>query len=429
MSPASPSADSAREALAAGTLLALLALASGSSAFSSGTADGGSEKRPFRRHDYRLTFKQPYYFNNTIIPFWETFGSMYVEVGAAPDSGAEGGGKGREEQAEGGRRHPKSLSVRARTPPLLRLCRADTIPSEEYIRLTPSVPGLKGSIWSTYACCPTFERRCRRVGVDRQRLTQCAFSRQPNKHPEWEVEFSVAVFGRGAAGGEGLAFWYTKDRAQDGPVFGSKDKWDGLGIIFDTYDENASVSRQKFALTAVVNPLNVQISHLPCGHTSASPKAEQPFSLRRDQRRNCFRDYRNLHAPLWVRVSYHDKRLAVDIDIDKKGKSYVLCFEGHDISLPTGYYFGLSALAGKYAGEERCARDCIFGYRLVGLFYFVSCSAAHVLSGVLFLRSGVRNGTMDAQTITMRLASTATNLTRKLLPTYVLLTFSGLECA
>jgi len=32
--------------------------------------------------------------------------------------------------------------------------------------------------------------------------------------------------------------WLTKQRAQPGPVFGSTDRFEGLGIFFDTYKNN-----------------------------------------------------------------------------------------------------------------------------------------------------------------------------------------------
>ncbi|KAG5461982.1 MAG: legume-like lectin family-domain-containing protein, partial [Olpidium bornovanus] len=191
-----------------------------------------TQQRPHRRHDYRLTFKQPYYFNNSI-PFFETFGNA--------------------------------------------------IPSEEYIRLAASVPGLKGSIWA----------------------------KDPNKHPEWEVEFSFRASGRGTAGGEGLAFWYTKDRGQEGPIFGSKDKWDGVGIFFDTYDEKAK--RNSPLVYSVINDGNKELA-----------KSSNADQLKLG---SCWRDYRNPVGPVWVRVSYYGKRLAVDIDTVKKGKAYIPCFE------------------------------------------------------------------------------------------------------
>ena len=35
-----------------------------------------------------------------------------------------------------------------------------------------------------------------------------------------------------------MALWLTKQRAIGGPVFGSTDKFEGLGIFFDTYKNN-----------------------------------------------------------------------------------------------------------------------------------------------------------------------------------------------
>ena len=35
-----------------------------------------------------------------------------------------------------------------------------------------------------------------------------------------------------------MAMWITKERAKPGPVFGSTDHFEGLGIFFDTYKNN-----------------------------------------------------------------------------------------------------------------------------------------------------------------------------------------------
>ena len=35
-----------------------------------------------------------------------------------------------------------------------------------------------------------------------------------------------------------MALWVTKDRAQQGPVFGSMDRFEGLGLFIDTYKNN-----------------------------------------------------------------------------------------------------------------------------------------------------------------------------------------------
>ena len=54
----------------------------------------------------------------------------------------------------------------------------------------------------------------------------------------WEVEVEFKIHGSGHLHGDGFALWVTKDRATTGPVFGSKDRFEGLGVFFDTYKNN-----------------------------------------------------------------------------------------------------------------------------------------------------------------------------------------------
>lgn len=42
-------------------------------------------------------------------------------------------------------------------------------------------------------------------------------------------------------GADGMAFWYVNQPKKEGPVFGHKDNWVGLGVIFDTFDNDAQV--------------------------------------------------------------------------------------------------------------------------------------------------------------------------------------------
>jgi hypothetical protein len=88
----------------------------------------------------------------------------------------------------------------------------DVIKAADFIRLAPSVPGSKGHIWSTI----------------------------PNPYEEWEVNFQMKIVGQHVGGGRGMAFWYARDTHQDGPIFGSKDNWNGLGIWFDSSSPKVS---------------------------------------------------------------------------------------------------------------------------------------------------------------------------------------------
>ena len=55
-------------------------------------------------------------------------------------------------------------------------------------------------------------------------------------HFQIEVEFKI--HGPSHLHGDGFAMWLTTQRATNGPVFGSADKFEGLGIFFDTYKNN-----------------------------------------------------------------------------------------------------------------------------------------------------------------------------------------------
>lgn len=56
------------------------------------------------------------------------------------------------------------------------------------------------------------------------------------QHKQVEVEF--AITGTGHLFGDGMGIFFTNQRAQEGPVFGSQDKFEGLGVFIDTYKNN-----------------------------------------------------------------------------------------------------------------------------------------------------------------------------------------------
>ena len=82
--------------------------------------------------------------------------------------------------------------------------------ADQYIRLASDLPSQKGYV----------------------------FSRVPLTATNWEIEVEFKISGRGTLHGDGFAMWITKERAQPGSVFGHTDKFEGLGIFFDTYKNN-----------------------------------------------------------------------------------------------------------------------------------------------------------------------------------------------
>ncbi|KAF9273366.1 hypothetical protein BGZ68_001574 [Mortierella alpina] len=203
-----------------------------------------------RRYDYKQSLKKPFMYNGDI-PYWGQHGNSFVAL--------------------------------------------------DFVRLAPSVPGLKGSVWRS----------------------------SPNEYKEWEVEFSFKAFGQGRVGGKGLAFWYTQERAIEGPVFGSKDMWKGLGVFMDTSDP--ANQRSNSVIYGIMNDGTKKFPANPTANTNS-------FG-------GCLRDYKNSPVPVVVRVSYIGGTLKVSVDTHSKGKKLVTCFEQKDLQLPIGYHFGFSAEA------------------------------------------------------------------------------------
>ncbi|KAI0235389.1 hypothetical protein L0F63_006358 [Massospora cicadina] len=187
---------------------------------------------------------------------------------------------------------------------------------QHYIRLSLSIAGSRGSIWAE----------------------------EPNQFKEWEVEYAFQISGRGPHGKDGLAFWYTQEHNQPGPVLGNRDKWTGLAIFHDTYDK----------VGGAVSPYILGIEN---DGTKEAANVTNILSLMFG---GCFRDFRNSMVPVHVRVTYLEKTLKVAVDSTQNGKSFVPCFERRDINLPTGYYFGLSASSSHPADDHDLFRFSVF---------------------------------------------------------------------
>jgi hypothetical protein len=192
--------------------------------------------------------------------------------------------------------------------------------TKESLRLTPSLPNSKGM-----------------VGIA-----------APNPHSDWIAEFSFTASGKGYMGGEGLAFWYTKDAMVEGPILGSKDHFTGLGLLFNTADQEEH--RFTPVIHAVQNDGTQEFKFLH----------ETEYEHR--SLGSCFRDYRNTPGVVWVRVTYHKQELEVELDIRQDGygipglwynsTGYTKCMEKKDVKLPTGYHFSLSAQTGEHLADD-----------------------------------------------------------------------------
>ena len=101
--------------------------------------------------------------------------------------------------------------------------------------------------------------------------------------------------GRGRIGADGLAFWFTSTKGFEGPVFGSSDKWNGLGIFFDSFDNDNKHNNPY--IMSMLNDGNKVYDHQHDGSTQ--------------QLAGCLRDFRNKPFPVKARIEYFRNVLTV----------------------------------------------------------------------------------------------------------------------
>ena len=96
--------------------------------------------------------------------------------------------------------------------PLLILLTGDAFANEDFVRLTPDRQSKTGGVWNS----------------------------QPMLWKNWEVMVQFNVNGVGQVGADGLAWWLAREVNVLGDFFGFREKFRGIGVAIDTYDNDGS---------------------------------------------------------------------------------------------------------------------------------------------------------------------------------------------
>ncbi|OJD10519.1 hypothetical protein AJ78_08493 [Emergomyces pasteurianus Ep9510] len=182
-----------------------------------------------------------------------------------------------------------------------------------------------------------------RLTPDRQSRQGWLFSRIPLTATNWQIEVEFSIHGEGNLHGDGMAIWLTKERAVKGPVFGFKDKFEGLGVFFDTYKNN----RPSVAFPYVMAMLGDGQTAYDQAHDGKSNELDGCSA----------RGLRGASVPTKARITYfQDKSLSVDLQY-KSDNSWTPCFtveasEERPIKIPTVSYLGISAETGELSDNH-----------------------------------------------------------------------------
>ncbi|KAJ3125304.1 hypothetical protein HK098_000368 [Nowakowskiella sp. JEL0407] len=170
-----------------------------------------------------------------------------------------------------------------------------------------------------------------RLTQDRQSKQGWLWSKIPLSASSWIVEFEFKVHGDSPLAGDGFAFWYTQLREVEGPVFGSVDKFTGLGVFFDTYAN--SRPKHLFPYISVM---------LGDGKTIYSHQDDgQPNEIG-----GCTADFRAKEWPTKAKVKYVENGY-LQIQTNFRGNDeWEDCVIIPHIELPKLGYIGFSAATG-----------------------------------------------------------------------------------
>jgi mannose-binding lectin 2 len=176
--------------------------------------------------------------------------------------------------------------------------------TNKHIRLTRPVPSQMGWLWS----------------------------RLPLSATNYVIEVEFKISGESThLFGDGLAVWITRTRAEPGPVFGSRDKFDGLGIFLDTY-ANAR------------HPYN--FPRITAMHGDGKTEYDYGNDGEKNSIGACSANFRRTNVATKLKITYL-KDTFLDVKIQHKAwDEWSDCFTINGISLPTSPYLGFSAMTG-----------------------------------------------------------------------------------
>ncbi|KAK2166726.1 hypothetical protein LSH36_36g05005 [Paralvinella palmiformis] len=156
-----------------------------------------------------------------------------------------------------------------------------------------------------------------RLTSDHQSRRGSVWNNVPNRLRDWEMHVQFKVHG---------------------DVFGSKDKFHGLGIFMDTYsNHNGPHNHGHPYISAMVNNGTFSYDHDRDGtHTELA---------------GCESQFRKVPHDTFIAIRYESNQLTVSTDIEGKN-NWKECFSVAGVRLPTGYYFGASAATGDLADNH-----------------------------------------------------------------------------
>lgn len=194
-----------------------------------------------------------------------------------------------------------------------------------------------------------------RLTSDAQGHRGWLINRVPVTFRAWSVLMKFRVSGQSAQlFGDGLALWLVENPDhREGAVFGREDKWNGLAVTFDTFQNLDKSHHQKHPYVSAV--LNDGTRHYEPdeGNSPSEAKRGKHVIPGRDEGSGCSFDFRFSEARddfsvtngTWAHVVHDGERLRVSLR-QSGGSFWTECIDFAMAPLKGEHFFGLSAATG-----------------------------------------------------------------------------------
>lgn len=171
-----------------------------------------------------------------------------------------------------------------------------------------------------------------RLTQDKPHQIGWLWSRLPVTSPSFEISFEFRIDGHAPTTyGDGLAMWLTQERAQSGPVFGSKDYFTGLGIFFDTFAN----ARHPYSFPRIMAMQGNGVE----SYRGSKDGAGQELA-------GCSLDIRRAKVATKARLTMvQDVFLELKLQY-QEWDEWEECFKLENVKIPSNPYLGFSALTG-----------------------------------------------------------------------------------
>ncbi|KAG5659039.1 hypothetical protein KAF25_007592 [Fusarium avenaceum] len=178
-----------------------------------------------------------------------------------------------------------------------------------------------------------------RLTSDRPSQSGWMYSRVPLTATNWQVEVEFKISGKNQLYGDGFAMWITRQRAQQGTVFGGPDNFEGLGIFIDTYKNNRP---------GVVFP------YVMAMYGDGKTSYDKSNDGKHTELAGCSaRGIRHSSVPTKMRLTYfQDKQLKLELQY-KVEDEWQTCFDLEDPpAVPNIAYVGFTAETGELSDNH-----------------------------------------------------------------------------